>query len=452
MIAETLIENAVIITVDPRMGVLEGGFVAVSDGIIAALGSGSSAEAGVTARLRLDADGGIVMPGLVNGHTHLPMVLFRGLADDMALQEWLSGFIFPAEQRHITHASVRAATRLACAEMLLSGTTTCCDGYFFEDDVARVLSDGGLRAVAGQGVIDFPAPGVPDATRNVAHGAAFLDRRDRFGAMVAPSLFCHSPYTCSARTIRAAKAAADRRDTLLQIHVAETHGEGAQIREAGGLSPVAYLERLGVLDERTLLVHCVWADRHDVEIIAASGAAVVHCPQSNMKLASGVAPLPELLAAGIPTALGTDGCASNNDLDMFAEMDTAAKLHKAFRGDPTVTDAAAILRMATLGGAEALQIAERIGSLAVGKAADLVVLHARRPHLVPVYDPVSLVVYAAGAGDVRHVMVGGEFRVREGRLVGMDLEQVMAEVAPFADRVRLDLLFGGEEPPAADRG
>jgi len=451
LIAETLIENAAVVTVDPRTGVLENGFVAVSEGVITALGSGAAAAAGVAGRLRLDAEGGIVIPGLVNCHTHLPMVLFRGLADDMALQDWLSGFIFPAEQRHINRSSVRAATRLACAEMLLSGTTTCCDGYFFEDEVADVLADCGLRAVAGQGVIDFPAPGVPDARRNVAHGADFLDRGERAGGRVQPSLFCHAPYTCASRTIRAAKAAADRRGAWLQIHVAETRGEKAQVREAGGLSPVAYLDRLGVLDGRTLLVHCVWADERDVAIIAASGAAVAHCPQSNMKLASGVAPLPDFLSAGIPTGLGTDGCASNNDLDMFAEMDTAAKLHKVFRKDPTVADAAAILRMATLGGAEALGMAERVGSLTVGKAADLVVLHARRPHLVPVYDPVSLVVYSAGAGDVRHVMVGGELRVREGRLVDVDLEGVMAEAAPFADRIRRDLLSGGKEASAAER-
>jgi len=440
LIAEMLIENAVVLTANANFDVLDPGFVAISDGIITAVGEGRAREAGMVGRLCMDAGGGIVMPGLVNAHTHLPMVLFRGLADDMALEAWLSRFIFPAEQRHVSPESVRAATRLACAEMLLSGTTTCCDGYFFEDEVAAVLADCGLRAVAGQGIIDFPAPGVTDPSGNVAHGAAFLDRWRQPGPLVRPSLFCHAPYTCSAETIVAAKAAADRQGALLQIHVAETRQEAGKIREAGDLSPVAYLDSLGVLDQRTLLIHCVWVDSRDVDIMATSGAAVVHCPESNMKLASGVAPLPDFLAAGIPAGLGTDGCASNNNLDMFAEMDTAAKLHKVFRADPTAADAAAVLAMATLGGAGALGMDGFIGSLEVGKAADLVVLDAGQPHLVPVYNPVSLVVYAAGAGDVRHVMVAGRLLVRDGRLTGMDLEEVMEAVAPYAAKIRRDLL------------
>ncbi len=454
MIAETLVENALVLTVNTDFDILDPGFVAVSDGTIAAIGPGRAGDAGVEARVRLDAGGGIVMPGLVNAHTHLPMVLFRGLADDMALEDWLGTFIFPAEQRHISPASVRAATRLACAEMLLSGTTTCCDGYFFEDEVAAAMDACGLRAVAGQGIIDFPAPGVPDPAGNVACGAVFLNRWRQPGSLVRPSLFCHAPYTCGAETIRAAKAAAERQGVLLQIHVAETHGEAGRIREAGGLSPVAYLDSLGVLDEGTLLVHCVWVDGRDVELIAASGAAVAHCPESNMKLASGVAPLPDFLAAGIPTGLGTDGCASNNNLDMFAEMDTAAKLHKVFREDPTAADAAAVFRMATSGGAGALGMGDRIGSLETGKAADLLVLDTRKPHLVPVYDPVSLVVYAAGAGDVRHVMVDGKLRVQDGRLVDMSPDEVMAAVAPLAAEIRRDLLASGEksQPPGFEDG
>ena len=440
MIAETLIEDAVVITANADFDVLDPGFVAVSGGIVTAVGQGGAGEAGVTGRQCLDAGGGIVMPGLVNAHTHLPMVLFRGLADDMALEAWLSQFIFPAEQRHISPESVRAATRLACAEMLLSGTTTCCDGYFFEDEVAAVLADCGLRAVAGQGIIDFPAPGVPDPAGNVAHGGAFLDRWRPARSIVRPSLFCHAPTTCGSKTIVAAKAAADRQGALLQIHVAETRQEAGRIREAGGLSPVAYLDRLGVLDRRTLLVHCVWVDGRDVDLIAASGAAVVHCPESNMKLASGVAPLPDFLAAGIPVGLGTDGCASNNNLDMLAEMDTAAKLHKVFRADPTAADAAAVLSMATTGGARALGMGGLIGSLEVGKAADLVVLDTGQPHLVPVYNPVSLIVYAAGAGDVRHVMVAGRLLVKDRRLTGMDLGGVLEGLTPYAAEIRRDLL------------
>jgi len=440
MIAEILVENATVITANPDFDILETGFVAVCDGVITALERGTARDAGVDARVRLDAAGGIVMPGLVNAHTHLPMVLFRGLADDMPLATWLSEFIFPAEQRHLTAQSVRAATRLACAEMLLSGTTTCCDGYFFEDQVAAALSDCGMRAVAGQGIIDLPAPGVSDPARNVAHGAAFLDRWQSPGLNVRPSLFCHAPYTCASQTIQAAKATADRRGALLQIHVAETRGEAEQIREAGQMSPVAYLNSLGVLDQRSLLIHCVWVDDADVEIIAGSGAAVVHCPQSNMKLASGVSPLPNFLSAGIPTGLGTDGCASNNNLDLFAEMDTAAKLHKVYRADPTAAGAAAVFKMATIGGARALGMDHLTGSLEPGKSADLVVIDTQQPHLVPVYDPVSLVVYAAGGGDVRDVMVAGKLRVRNGRLTSLKLDEVLGEIAPYTEKIRKDLL------------
>lgn len=440
--AITLIQHGIVITVNDAFEIIQDGFVAVADGRITAVGAHPPPELERAAAVQVDAGGGIIMPGLVNAHTHLPMTLFRGLADDLSLDRWLNEFIFPAEQKFLSPACVRAATWLACAEMLLSGTTTCCDGYFFEDQVAEVLSDCGLRAVVGQGVIDFPAPGVSDPARNVRYAAEFVERWRARCAAVRPSIFCHSAYTCSARTLTAAKQAARRLGVLFQIHVAETAAEVAQIRQQqNGASPIAYLERLDLLDADTLLVHGVWLDAADMETIARSGAGVVHCPQSNMKLASGIAPLPAMLAAGLRVGLGTDGCASNNTLDLFSEMDTTAKVHKVNLLDPTVMNAPSVLKLATIDGARCLGLGDDTGSLEVGKAADLVVVDTHRPHMVPLYDAVSQIVYAAKASDVRHVMVAGKFRVRNGRLVDLDLFRILQDVAPFARAVADE--FGG---------
>jgi len=438
--AVTLIRNGIVITVNDAFDVIEDGFVAVDGGRITAVGAHLPPELERAAAVQVDAGGGIIMPGLVNAHTYLPMVLFRGLADDLPLDRWLNEFIFPAEQKFLSPSCVRAATRLACAEMLLSGTTTCCDGYFFEDQVAEVLCDCGLRAVAAQGVIDFPAPGVPDAAQNVGHAVEFVEKWRARCATVRPSIFCHSAYTCSARTLTAAKQAARRLGVLFQIHVAETAAEVEQIRQQqGGLSPVAYLDRLELLDAGTLLVHGVWMTAADMQTVARRRAAVIHCPHSNMKLASGIAPLPAMLEAGLKVGLGTDGCASNNTLDLFSKMDTTAKVHKVKSLDPTAMDAAGVLQLATIGGARCLGLGDETGSLEVGKTADLVVVDTRRPHMVPLYDAVSQVVYAAKASDVRHVMVAGEFRVRDGRLTDMDLDGVLQDVLPFARSVAGEL-------------
>jgi 5-methylthioadenosine/S-adenosylhomocysteine deaminase len=250
-----------------------------------------------------------------------------------------------------------------------------------------------------------------------------------------PSIFCHSPYTCSDRTLLAAKEAAERSNVLFQIHVAETRSEREQIMEAHGCSPVRYLDRLGVLNEKTLLVHAVWVDDEDIEVIARSQAHVVHCPESNMKLASGVAPVPDFVKAGVAVGLGTDGCASNNDLDLWGEMDAAAKLHKMHRLDPTVMDAVAVVRMATIESAHALGLDGIIGSLEPGKRADLIVLALNRPHLTPLYHPASHLVYAARAGDVRHAMVDGRWMVREKRLLTIDLGDLVPRVNAFCARI-----------------
>ncbi|GAB6097537.1 amidohydrolase [Desulfatiferula olefinivorans] len=434
---DLLITGGTVLTLDETGRVIPDGSVLVKNGRIAAVGAGDGFGKGFDGTV-VDAEGGLILPGLVNAHTHLPMSLFRGLADDLPLMTWLNEHIFPAEARYIDPETVRLGTLLSCAELLLSGTTCCCDGYFFEDHVAGAVAESGLRAVLGQGVIDFPAPGVPNPADNVAHAVAFVDRWADRHPLIRPSIFCHSPYTCSARTLTSAKAAARERDILFQIHVAETRKEREQMLHTTGKSPVGYLDHLGVLDEKTLVVHGIHVDEDDLAILARRNTALAHAPESNMKLASGVAPLPSYLARGIVCGLGTDGSASNNNQDLFAEMDSAAKLHKVMAGDPTVISAAVVLDMATKQGARALGLAGRIGSLEPGRDADLIVVCTRAPHLTPMYRPDSHLVYSATGADVRHVIIGGRMVVENRRLLTLDLSTLLAEARTFGQRIMAD--------------
>jgi 5-methylthioadenosine/S-adenosylhomocysteine deaminase len=433
MSLDALIHNGTLVTLDQDRPVIPTGWIGIRNGRIQAVEPGPPPGTG---KLTLDAGGGIVMPGLVNTHTHLPMTLFRGLADDLPLDAWLNEHIFPAEASHITADTVHWGTLLACAEMLLSGTTCCAGGYFLEDAVARALADTGMRAVLAQGVIDFPAPGVPDPAQNIAHAQAYarkwLDRHPR----ITPSIFCHAPYTCSDDTLMAAKAAADGLGLLFQVHAAETRLERDRSIQDKGNSPVAHLGRLGLLDPRTLLAHCVWLDPSEMQMLAASGCRVTHCPESNMKLASGIAPIGRLMDQGVCVGLGTDGCASNNDLSLFGEMGAAAKLHKVASGDPTVLDAATVLRMATIDGARAIGLDHRIGSLETGKQADIIVLDTHAAHLTPMYHPASHIVYAARGSDVRHVMVDGALLVRDRQLLTIELDAVMGQVNRIARKIQ----------------
>ena len=436
MTFDTVIHGGTIITMNPAADIIANGVICVQDGKIEAIDFLADMDNLPDGKVVVDAAGCLIMPGLVNTHTHMPMTLFRGLADDLPLDEWLGQHIFPAEAAWINPGNVRLGTLLACAEMLLSGTTAFCGGYFLEGEVAGVVKEAGMRGVLGQGVIDFPAPGVPDPSQNIDVARNYAETWAPGSMRVQPSIFCHSPYTCSADTIRAAKAVASSLGILFQIHTAETRQELGLIEGGGGMSPVQYLDHLGVLDENTLLVHAVWVDDADIAIIAERGASISHNPESNMKLAAGIAPVPTFLDAGITVGLGTDGCASNNDLDLFQEMDTVAKLHKVHILDPTVMDALTVLRMATTEGARAIGLGSVIGSLEKGKEADLIVLDAQKPHLVPMYNPVSQVVYAARGSDVRDVMVAGRLLVREGQLTEMDLGDILKKVNALGVQIR----------------
>jgi len=433
---DLVIHNAVIVNVNPDFDIIQNGVIGIKDELIQCVQEGGKDLFRPPAFEYLDARGGIVMPGLVNAHTHLPMSLFRGLADDLPLSEWLNDHIFPAEARYLSPETVRIGTKLSCAELILSGTTTCCDGYFFEDEVAEAILETGLRAVAGQGVIDYPAPGVPDPSRNIEAAVEFVTKWRGRSPLLTPSIFCHSPYTCSAETLKKAKQAADRLGVLFQIHVAETKHERDQSIAATGMSPVAYLDSLGVLDENTLAVHAVWVDLNDMDILARRKVNIVHTPESNMKLASGVAPVPKMLAKGLTVALGTDGCASNNDLDLFGEMDRAAKLHKVISEDPTVMTARQVIRMATIEGAKALGMAHVIGSLEPGKQADIIIIDTGKPHLTPLYHPESHLVYAVSGADVSDVFVAGRAIMRNYVPLTLDMDAVMEKAQSSALRIR----------------
>lgn len=380
----------------------------------------------------LDGTGCLTIPGLVNAHCHGAMTLFRGLADDLELMTWLEEHIFPAEARYVAPEMVYYCSCLAGIEMLLGGITCVADGYFHEDAAARAFVDVGLRAVAAQGVIDFPAPGVPDPATNIEAAEKFISgfAGDRDG-LVRPAIFAHSPYTCCNDTLVRAKEAARELGTRFFIHVAESRVEQQLIAKPAGSSPVRHLDALGILDADTVCIHCVWVDEADMHILAKRGASVVVCPQSHLKLASGIAPLEKMLAKGITVALGTDGAASNNSLDLFREMDICAKVQKLQSLDPIAVPARKILQAATIGGAKALGFAGSLGRIAPGALADLVMIDLQSPHLTPFYNP-DLLVYAGGAGDVRNVIVNGRIVVRDKEITSCDKHAILKQVRKLA--------------------
>jgi 5-methylthioadenosine/S-adenosylhomocysteine deaminase len=425
-----VIHNGIVVTVDSDFSVFEDGLICVDESKISYVGPKKNVVP--DARKSIDLQGSVVMPGLVNTHSHMPMTLFRGLADDLPLMTWLNEHIFPAEGTHINPDTARKGSLLACIEMISSGTTTVCDGYFHEDEVGSAVFESGLKAVIGQGVIDFPAPGVPDPSKNVEVASQFADKWRDVSSRIKPSVFCHSPYTCGGETIKKAKELAREKDLLFQIHVSETKFEFDNMVKEKGVSPVAYLDSLGVLDGRTLLHHVVWTHENDIEILKRSGAKVSHNPSSNMKLASGVAPVSDFLKAGINTGIGTDGAASNNSLDLFLEMNIAAKLHKVCGLDPTLLSAKELVIMATIDGAKLLGLDGETGSLEVGKCADLIVIDMNKPHLTPCYNPVSHLVYAVKGSDVSSVMVDGKLIMENYELKGVDKEKIISDVTKLA--------------------
>ena len=435
---DLVVQNGTVVTVDAGRRVIERGALAIDRGAIVAVGPQAEMAAAYAGRQVIDARGGIVLPGLVNTHTHAPMVLFRGIADDLKLMDWLQRFIFPAEKKNVTAAFVTAGTRLAALEMIRSGTTTFADMYYFEEQVALAAKEAGLRTVAGETLIDFPAPDNATTKDGLAYAERFLERF-RGDPLVTAAVAPHSTYLTDPATIRAARALADRYGAPLLVHLSESPEEQRQVSERYGKTPTEHLRDLGFLRKGVVGAHGVWLTPGDRAILKAAEAGVVHCPQSNMKIASGAAPVGAMLEEGLRLGLGTDGAASNNDLDMFEEMLTAALLAKHTTGDPTKAPAAAVLEMATIGGARALGMEDRIGSLEAGKRADVVVVGVDRAGMRPVYDPVSHLVYVAKGADVRDVVIEGRVVMKDRKVLTLPEDAVIAEADRLRDQVRKSL-------------
>jgi 5-methylthioadenosine/S-adenosylhomocysteine deaminase len=427
-----LIINCTILT-EAAAPLIANSYLLIADGIIRDLGEMSRMPSPKGATV-IDASRQLLMPGLINGHNHCAMTLFRGLADDLDLAAWLNNHIFPAEATHVNPEMAYWCSKLAAAEMLLSGTTTVADGYFQSDAVARACLESGLRAVIGHGIIDFPAPGVPDPTRNVETVGQFIENWIGRDPLITPAVFAHSPYTCSPATLTRAKKLADEHRVRFFIHLAESRQEAGMLINPRGTSPVRHLHALGLLDTNTICVHGVWLDDEDLDILAATGTPLVTCPQSNLKLASGIARVNQMLARGIAVGLGTDGCASNNSLDMFREMDMLAKIQKLQALDATALPAVQALKSATTENAILLGLAG-IGKLVVGHRADLILLDLMAPHLTPFYNQ-DLLVYAARGSDVHTVIVDGRIVIQNRKLLTLDIEETLSEVEKIARTLR----------------
>ena len=424
-----------LVACDPEMSRYRRGGVAIEGERIAAVGPSDELRNLFRGRQEKDLSGCLLMPGLINSHTHAGMSLFRGVADDLPLKEWLEENIFPLERAFVNPDTVRLGVLLSSLEMLKSGTTCFCDGYFFESSAVKAVATAGIRAVLGQGIVDFPTPDVPDPEKSLSHAEAFLHEFPSATGRIRPSLFCHAPYTCGPNTLKKTKEICRSNGILFQTHLSETRREVDEIVERYGVRPAMHLHALGVLDELTLLAHAVWLSKDEIRLVAQSSASIAHCPESNAKLGSGVAPVPDLASFGIKIGLGTDGCASNNDLDLISEAGFAARLHKVFRNDALACPAEMALRMATTGSAAALGLQDEIGSIQAGKKADLVALDLEQPHLTPVYDPVSHIVYAARGGDVRFVWVDGRMVVKDRLVLTVDEAEIILEAKRAKDNI-----------------
>jgi 5-methylthioadenosine/S-adenosylhomocysteine deaminase len=435
---DLIVSGGTVVTMDASRRVIEDGAVAVEGGRIVAVGGRAEIARRYAPRDVIDARGRAVIPGLVNGHTHVPMTLFRGIADDLDLNEWLTKYIFPAEAKNVNEEFVRAGAQLGLAEMIRGGTTTYCDMYYFEDAIAEETERAGVRGLLGETVIDFPVADNktwPDAMRYTERYVARWKGNKLITAAIAP----HAPYTVSEAHLREVKAFSDRTGAAIVTHVAETRKEVDDISRDHGARPVEYLARIGFLGPRDVFAHTVHITEGEISLLKQNGVGSVHNPQSNMKLASGVAPVPQMLRAGVAVGLGTDGAASNNDLNMWEEMDTAAKLHKLTTNDPKTLTAEEALALATIGGARALHMDADIGSLEEGKRADIVVVDLDALNQTPRYNIYSNLVYATKAADVRTVVIEGRVVMRDRRLLTLNETLIKQKARLLRERVTKSL-------------
>ena len=440
---DLLVKNGTIVTMDGEHRIFGDGVVAVRGDAIAFVGKSSDFVLGhvkgVTTRLTIDARGKLVLPGFVNGHTHVPMTLLRGMRDDVPLDEWLQKYIFPAEAKNVTEDFVRWGTRLAAAEQIRGGITTFADMYYFEDAIAEETKAAGMRAVLGETVIDFPAPDNKNNEAMLEYAEKFL-KRWQGDPLIHTAVAPHAIYTCSQKTLQDSAALARKYRARILIHVAEMKKELDDSRAQNGTTPVQYLDKLGILGPDIVAAHCIFVDQTDRRILAQRQVGCVHNPSSNMMLASGVAPVIEERAAGVAVGLGTDGPAgSNNDLDLMEEMDLAAKLQKVTKMDPQALGAKAVVEMATIEGARALHMEKEIGSLEPGKKADFILIGLDAPNAVPMYDVYAQLAYALKGSDVETVIIGGRVVMRDKKLLTVDEAAVIGKAREFKNKIEASL-------------
>jgi 5-methylthioadenosine/S-adenosylhomocysteine deaminase len=437
--ADLLVRGGTVVTMSGARTILDDGAIVVTGDTIVAVGPRGELEAKYTASQIIDAAGTLILPGFINGHTHVPMTLLRGLHDDVTLNDWLYKYIFPAEAKNVNEEFVRWGTRLAAAEQIRAGVTTFADMYYFEDAVAEETKAAGMRGVLGETFIDFPAPDNKSEAEMLAYTEEFL-KKWQGDPLIHAAAAPHSIYTCSQKTLQDATALARKYHAPILIHTAEMKKEWEDSMKQNGMSPVQFLDKIGLLGPDVVSAHCIFVDAKDRKTLAEKQVGCVHNPSSNMMIASGVAPVAEMRAAGVAVGLGTDGPAgSNNDLDLMEEIDLAAKLAKITKMDPLALNAKAVVEMATIDGARALHLEKEIGSLEAGKKADLVVISLDEPNAVPMYDIYAQIAYALKGSDVETVVIGGRIVMRDRKVLTVNEEAAMAKAREYKKSVAASL-------------
>ena len=432
---DLLVLGGTVVTMNPDRAVIENGGVAVDQGIIVDVGPIDEIEDTYFSDQVIEAHGKAVIPGLINGHNHLAMSLFRGLADDLDLEDWLFNYIFPAEARNVDEDFVRAGTRLGLSELIRGGTTTFVDMYFFEDAVAEETEKAGVRGILGQGLIDFPSPDSPTFDEGLVLAEKFIEKWQN-NSLITPALAPHTTYTVSEGHLRSVSELASRKGTPILIHVSETIDEINKVEKATGLTPIAYLERIGLLNNPVIAAHIVYPKNDEIPMLKNYNVGVIHNVHSNLKLASGVAPIPDLLKEDIHVGLGTDGAASNNDLSIWDEMDAAAKIHKGFSKNPKVVSAKEAFEMATIRGASAIHMDKWIGSIEKGKKADIAIVDLDGIHQIPRYNIYSALVYTTKASDVSTVVIDGKPVMVKRKLLTLDEEEIRKETYFLSEKIK----------------
>jgi 5-methylthioadenosine/S-adenosylhomocysteine deaminase len=436
---DLIIEGSYIVTMDVDGTVFENGAVAIDEGLIIAIGSSADINAEYSASQTLDGKSRIVLPGLINGHSHAAMTLLRGVADDLALMDWLNNYIFPAEVEFVDAEFVRIGTELACWEMIRGGTTTFVDMYYFPDTIAEVVDSCGMRAMISATVIDQRSPDAENAGDSIQKGSGFIERWKGKNSRITPIFGPHANYTLDADQLKATRRAAMELGVPISIHVSESPFELQYSQDTYGMPSIEMYESIGFFEGPTIAAHVVWPTKEEIPILAERKVGVIHNPTSNMKIASGISPVTEMLEAGVRVGIGTDGAASNNDLDLWEEMRLASLLQKVDRMDPEVMSATTVLTMATRGGATAIGLGETVGSLEVGKRADLIQVAFDDVHHVPTYDVISHLVFVTDEQDVASVVVDGKVLMKEGEMLTIDTDRVAAEAKELAARIQAAL-------------